>query len=102
MVSDTVIITTKAGDTLYVPSAFTPNGDGKNDTFKALGVVADYSMEIFNRWGERVFTTNNLQSGWDGNYKGVIQPNGMFVYLIRYQTNQHILKTQSGTVSLIR
>jgi gliding motility-associated-like protein len=102
MVADTVIITIKAGDTLYVPSAFTPNGDGKNDTFKALGVVADYSMEIFNRWGERVFTTNSLQSGWNGHYKGVMQPNGIFVYLIRYKTNQHILKTQSGTVSLIR
>ncbi|MBL0270488.1 MAG: gliding motility-associated C-terminal domain-containing protein [Chitinophagaceae bacterium] len=102
MVSDTVQVTIKSTDLLYVPSAFTPNGDGKNDLFNALGIVSDYTMEIFNRWGERVFRTNSLQSGWNGQYKGVLQPNGIFVYLIRYKTSHNILKQQTGTISLIR
>lgn len=102
MVSDTVQVTIKSTDLLYVPSAFTPNGDDKNDLFNALGIVSDYTMEIFNRWGERVFRTNSLQSGWNGQYKGVLQPNGIFVYLIRYKTSHNILKQQTGTISLIR
>lgn len=102
LVADTLILTIKAGDTLFIPSAFTPNGDGKNDFFNAMGVVTDYSMQIFNRWGERVFTTNSLLTGWDGRYKGAFQPNGAFVYHIKYTSAQHKLKQLKGVFTLIR
>jgi gliding motility-associated-like protein len=101
-VTDTVIIIVKSTDTLYVPSAFTPNGDGKNDFFNGLGIVSDYSMEIFNRWGQLIFNTNSLLTGWDGTYKGVAQPTGSFVYLIRYKTKANVLKQQKGIITLIR
>jgi gliding motility-associated-like protein len=101
-VADTVIITVKPTDTLYVPSAFTPNGDGKNDYFNALGIVADYSLEVFNRWGQRIFKTSSLQNGWNGTYNGAVQPPGTFVYYIRYNTLLNIQKKLKGTFTLIR
>ena len=73
-----------------------------NDFFNALGIVTDYTMEIFNRWGERVFKTNSLLAGWDGMYKGAFQPTGTFIYFIRYKSGQNISKQQKGIITLIR
>jgi gliding motility-associated-like protein len=58
---------------LYVPSAFTPNNDGKNDLLKPflLGNVKQYKFQIFNRWGQLVFETSDLTKGWNGNFSGV-------------------------------
>ncbi|MBI2720655.1 MAG: gliding motility-associated C-terminal domain-containing protein [Bacteroidetes bacterium] len=72
---------------LYVPNAFTPNGDGINDVFfpKGFGIVK-YELNIFDRWGERLFTTNKFEEGWPGNYTGRTQdmvPNGVYVWQIR-------------------
>jgi gliding motility-associated-like protein len=100
--TDTVIISIKATDTLYVPSAFTPNGDGKNDVFNALGVVNDFQMEIYNRWGERIFKTSSLLNGWDGMCKGSIQPYGTYVYYIKYTSKTNFTKLLKGTFTLIR
>ena len=51
----------------YVPNAFTPNGDGSNDTFRAYGLnIEQFRMEIYNRWGELVFESNNIEHGWNG------------------------------------
>ena len=56
---------------IYVPNAFTPNGDGVNDVFQPKGFgITIYSLKIFNRWGELVFETNNFEDGWDGKFKG--------------------------------
>ncbi|HRG22947.1 MAG TPA: gliding motility-associated C-terminal domain-containing protein [Chitinophagaceae bacterium] len=101
-VADTVIINVKPTDTLFVPTAFTPNGDGKNDIFNALGVVTDFYMEIYNRWGERVFSTNSLLTGWDGTNKGIVQASGTFAYYIRYKNQSDKIKELKGTISLIR
>jgi len=100
--TDTVIINVKATDTLFVPSAFTPNGDGKNDIFNALGIVNDFYMEIYNRWGERIFITNSLLTGWNGTYKGKIQTTGTFAYFIRYRNQSNKFKKLKGTIKLIR
>jgi gliding motility-associated-like protein len=100
--TDTVIINVKATDTLFVPSAFTPNGDGKNDIFNAFGIVNDFYMEIYNRWGERIFITNSILTGWDGTYKGTIQPTGTFAYFIKYKNQSNKFKDLKGTITLIR
>lgn len=70
---------------LFIASAFTPNHDGKNDCFgvRHWGSVKDFRLTIYNRWGEKVFTSNNPSDCWDGRYKGVDQPSGVFVYLIK-------------------
>ncbi len=89
---------------LYVPSAFTPNKNGTNDVFRpiALGIKKLEKFSVYNRWGELVFTTNIIDSGWDGNFKGEPQPTGTFVWqatAIDYKNNKIFRK---GNVILIR
>lgn len=87
------------------PNAFTPNGDGTNDMFCLAGdpltVFDDFSLSIFNRWGERVFWTNNSSAGWNGMYNNVHAATGVYVYTaqITYQGKKTSLK---GNVTLIR
>jgi gliding motility-associated-like protein len=57
--------------TFYIPNAFTPNSDGNNDTFTGKGIgIKTYNMWIFDRWGEKIFHTDDLKNGWDGSVKG--------------------------------
>jgi gliding motility-associated-like protein len=87
------------------PSAFTPNGDGKNDFFKILGTetVASLHLRIFNRWGEVVFETKDKSKGWNGIYMGKLAPTEVYVYLVEFKdansVNEQILK---GNFVLIR
>ena len=89
---------------LYVPNAFTPNGDGKNDIFKpiALGMKSLTYFKIFNRFGELVFSTTQQNKGWDGTYKGKPLDQDVLVWIVEgidYENNK-IFK--QGTVMLIR
>lgn len=72
---------------IWFPNAFTPNGDGKNDIFRALGNVnrvEGFVLSIYNRWGERVFYTGNKSEGWNGQHKGGEAPLGTYVYTLEY------------------
>jgi len=72
---------------IWLPNAFTPNGDGINDVFRALGNIGrigGFSLSAFNRWGEQVFHTDNRYEGWDGTYKGSPAPLGTYAYLLEY------------------
>lgn len=88
----------------FVPNAFSPNSDRINELFMPLGVVyaKSYSMEIYNRWGELLYTTNDISQGWDGTYKGTGAPQGVYVYKIRYLTLQGQFVNLSGSVTLMR
>ena len=73
-----------SGSYIYVPSAFTPNRDGLNDKFKILSNKIRLNVfRVFNRWGEKVFETDDINEGWDGTYKGKLVP-GSYVYMISY------------------
>ena len=81
---------------LYIPNTFTPDGNGVNDFFLPMGVGIDeenYRMEIFDRWGEQVFTSNNFRKGWDGSIKGnKIGEQAVYIYKITVydlQGNKH-------------
>ena len=89
---------------LYVTSGFNTNGDGKNDVLKPFlfGNVKKYEFRIFNRWGETVFATKDLNAGWNGLYKGVPQDANVFIWSCRYQLEGEEEKTGRGTVVLIR
>lgn len=90
---------------LFVPSAFTPNGDGLNDVFKSLygENVVKYNLRVYNRWGEIIFSTKDKAKGWDGRYKGKPQDSGIFLWFIRYNTAADPAeKIMKGTVMLIR
>jgi gliding motility-associated-like protein len=90
----------------YVPNSFTPNGDGVNDYFMPKGAFHDvkaYSLEVFNRWGEKIYSTDNYSAkGWDGSYKGVNAPSGSYVYIVRYTSADGQDYEQRGTVSINR
>lgn len=91
-------------DTVYFPSAFTPNNDGRNDLFRGSGnrSVKDYHLTIYNRWGQVVFKTNSILEGWDGKVKEVQQDTGIYVWVASYITKSGILKNRKGTFVLLR
>jgi gliding motility-associated-like protein len=101
--SDTVFIQEIACD-IWFPEAFTPNGDGRNDLFRALGNIHSldaFSLSIFNRWGERVYYSDDATMGWDGNHKGVESQQGTYMYLLEYATKGARYR-KKGDVQLIR
>jgi gliding motility-associated-like protein len=91
---------------LYVPTAFTPNGDADNNTFSPVigaGVQLDtYRLYIFNRWGEIVYETTDIESGWDGKIKNMDCPDGVYIWKIEFKASNSINEQHSGHVSLIR
>lgn len=89
---------------IWFPSAFSPNGDGLNDIAKALGNIDDitkFKLSIFNRWGERVFYTEDVNEGWDGRFNNVPQSMDTFVFMIQYNFEGKD-KLMKGSITLIR
>lgn len=90
--------------TVFVPNAFTPNNDGKNDLLRPLGVgIAriDY-FQIFNRWGQLVFRTTTNEHGWDGTIAGKLQPSGTYVWMVKAVDYTGAPYIQRGTLVLVR
>jgi gliding motility-associated-like protein len=101
---DSISITVFAVSDILVPNAFTPNGDGHNDIFKAtpIGIREFKYLAVYDRWGRRVFYTSNPSNGWDGTVSGNRQSAGTYVWMaggIDYKGNTVARK---GTVLLIR
>jgi len=88
---------------VFVPNTFTPNGDGKNDVLKVYGnYIQKLNMQIYNQWGERIFETNDVTSGWDGRYKGQMQPVGVYIYVVSVTMPDGKTVNKRGTINLIR
>lgn len=87
----------------YVPNAFTPNADGLNDLFKPKFYchIPEFRFKIYNRWGEKIFESGDVNKGWDGTYAGLKLPVGSYVYFIKYKTISGIIKTVKGMVALV-
>ncbi|HET9824997.1 MAG TPA: gliding motility-associated C-terminal domain-containing protein, partial [Chitinophagaceae bacterium] len=87
-----------------LPNAFTPNGDGHNDIFrpKLFCNISEFDLQVFDRWGEKVFESHNAANGWDGTFSGSKMVTGVYVYLLQYKTASHLSKSTTGTVVLIR
>ncbi|MBK6384693.1 MAG: gliding motility-associated C-terminal domain-containing protein [Chitinophagaceae bacterium] len=92
------------GPDIYVPTGFTPNGDGKNDKFTPfpVGIKSYKYFRVFNRWGQLIFSTTKLHDGWDGKLGGREQPSGAYVWMIEGVTKDDRIITKKGTVALIR
>ncbi len=88
----------------FIPNAFTPNGDGKNDIFRVRTDVAfdKYSLRIFNRYGQLVFETRNPEMGWDGSVEKVPQPTGTYIYEVVAHCGFCGEFYKKGTIVLIR
>jgi len=89
---------------VFVPTAFTPNNDGRNDVFKPVisGTVLQLLFEVYDRAGQLVFSTSNPASGWNGTIQGIQQAAGVYAWQCRYQLAGQSPGYQKGTVMLIR
>ncbi len=88
----------------YVPTSFTPNNDGKNDYFGMDGVefISSYKMQIFNRWGQEIFVSHDLNHRWDGRSDDVAMPTDMYSYSIKITDAEGRPYALNGTIHLIR
>ena len=88
---------------IYIPNAFTPNGDGNNDTFLVYGnTLKTVSMYIYDQWGGLLFTSNSQSAGWDGTFRGKAQPVGVYVYYVEATLNDGQVIKRKGTINLLR
>jgi gliding motility-associated-like protein len=90
---------------LTVPNAFTPNGDGRNETFRPLHPckMTDFMFKVFDRYGELVFQSTDFSKGWDGTFKGTKAANGTYVWMASYiNSDTQQKKYKKGFVVLIR
>lgn len=92
------------GCQVYVPNTFTPNDDGVNDVFMAKGEnINIFELAIFNRYGEEVFSTDSIDEGWDGTFKGKASPMGVYSFKVLFQnTVSKDVVSKTGYVSLVR
>ncbi len=89
-------------DDVYVPSAFTPNGDLLNNTLRVYGDIRSYRFIIYNRYGQLVFSTSTINAGWDGTIKGKAQSTGTYVWYVTALLSDGRTVNMSGTSILIR
>ncbi|MFM7023187.1 MAG: glycosyl hydrolase [Flavobacteriales bacterium] len=106
--TDTIVFNDNCPYSLYIPDAFTPNSIGSNEIFKAYGTnIENFEMLIFNRWGEQIFSSSDINTGWDGKTKnGFDAQIDVYVYLIKYSAynihNKLEKKQRIGRVAVVK
>lgn len=91
----------------FLPNAFTPDNNGLNEVFKVVGIfdgMRDFRLSIWSRWGEKIFETDDVSTGWNGqiNNTGAAAPPGVYLWLMEYLTPRGERKTEKGHLTLIR
>jgi gliding motility-associated-like protein len=90
-------------DQIYIPNAFTPNGDGKNEVLMVYGyTIQNLRFTVFNQWGEKIFESANQATGWNGNYNGKPQPSGVYMYVCQITYRDGTSEVKKGSVNLVR
>lgn len=101
---DISIVVFKTGPQIFVPDAFTPNGDSKNETLYPV-IVGMRTLEyfrVYNRYGQLLFSTREQNKGWDGRFGGKEQPSGTYVYMVQAVNYKGESVSKKGAVVLIR
>ena len=101
--SATVEVLLKKKKDLFIPNTFTPNGDGRNDVFKVFGTnIEMVEWNIYSQWGELIHKSKQQDAIWDGTYRGVMQPVGVYLYkcVVRFKDGEEIVK--NGAINLLR
>jgi gliding motility-associated-like protein len=100
---DTVNVIVNFEEIVEVPSAFSPNGDGFNDILKVLGIgIVNIDFKIFNRYGQMIYSSTDLEEGWDGTFNGEELNQGVFVYTLEYDLINGQSGEKSGNVTLVK
>lgn len=102
--SVTGILIIRTFQTIYIPNAFSPNGDGTNDYFHISGINltgSDFSIQIFNRWGQQVFSSTDVCREWDGTANGEVCPQGVYTYSIFYTDSDLTKHHLTGHITLL-
>jgi gliding motility-associated-like protein len=103
--SDTVMIIVEVNTLLMLPTGFSPNADGINDVFRIvrhLNIQKLKEFSVFNRWGEKLFSTTDISEGWDGTYQNKEQGIGVYVWQVVAQTKDSEEIVRKGNVTLVR
>lgn len=88
---------------MYIPNAFSPNQDGKNDLFKVYGSsIKEVEIKIYTQWGKLIYETKDNVTGWDGSHKGAPQPMGIYMYAIKVRLDNEDSFIKKGSINLIR
>ena len=104
--SDKVTITVVPAYDIFIPNVFTPNGDGNNDFFEVFGnkkAWKQFEVQVFNRWGEKVYESNDMNFKWDGIFRGKTAPQSVYVYQVHLvYLDNYTDKLYKGSVTLVR
>jgi len=88
--------------TIYIPNAFTPNGNALNDVYKVYGTgILAFNIKIFDRWGKMVYNSSDMEAGWDGKYKGQKAQQGVYSYSVYYKNSLKKEYIVYGTITLL-
>lgn len=101
---DSIVVNVRWDALVLVPSAFSPDGNGSNDILRLLvrGIFTLDHFSVYNRWGELVFHTNDVNSGWDGKHRNTVQPVGVYVYTVIGTDHDGNTVQRQGDVTLVR
>jgi len=98
-----VVLTLCEEPFVFIPTGFTPNGDGKNDQFRVIGNnLSEVLLVVYNRWGEKIFESNDPAVGWDGTYKGKLQPPDAYGFYVEVTCFGGLRFAKKGNVTLVR
>jgi gliding motility-associated-like protein len=89
---------------VYIPNAFSPNGDGVNDVFKIETgdvILYEFNMKVFNRWGTLMFESDDYSRGWNGRFKNNILQPDVFIYAIEYKDGDGLVYRKTGSINLL-
>lgn len=98
----TVITRVNCGE-YFIPTIFSPNGDGKNDEFKIYGkCIVSVDLKVYNRWGENVFESQDQAFGWDGTHKGELVSSDSYYYAAKISFQDGTITTEKGSINVVR
>ncbi|MBA3649870.1 MAG: PKD domain-containing protein [Chitinophagales bacterium] len=102
--SDDITVVIGCENAVFVPNAFTPNGNGKNDILyvRAAGLSKLHFFRVYSRWGKIIFESDDIEKGWDGNLNGKPMPPGVFLYTLEAECGNGTLIQKQGNITLIR
>ncbi len=97
-ISDTVTVNS------IMPNVFTPNNDGMNDYFKPIKTIdiKNATISIYNRWGQKLYESNDLTKGWDGKFNNQNCSEGVYYWILKYTVNDELVNHLKGTLTLLR